>query len=136
MGYEYRPEALGAACRDAWTATGRPLLVTESGIATADDARRCAFIRAALESVRAAMTDGVDIRGYVYWTLLDNFEWMSGYAPTFGLVGVHRRTMRREIKPSALLLGEIARTNSMEASTCSEQPAPSAGAPVGVTSTS
>ena len=97
MGYEYRPEALGAVCRDAWAATQTPILVTESGIATQDDSRRCAFIRSALESVSAAMAAGVDIRGYIYWTLLDNFEWMSGYAPTFGLVGVVRRTMARAI---------------------------------------
>src|SRR5262245_4068810 len=73
MGYEYRPEALGAACRDAWAATQTPIIVTESGIATQDDVRRRAFIRSALEGVSAAMDDGVDIRGYVYWTLLDNF---------------------------------------------------------------
>lgn len=113
MGYEYRPQALGAACRDAWAATQTPILVTESGIATKDDVRRRAFIRAALESVSAAIADGVDIRGYVYWTLLDNFEWMSGYAPCFGLVGVDRRTMARAIKPSAVMIGEIARANAL-----------------------
>src|SRR6185295_6552588 len=107
MGYEYRPQALGAACRDAWSATQTPILVTESGIATKDDARRRAFIREALESITAAMAGGVDIRGYVYWTLLDNFEWMSGYAPTFGLVGVDRRSQARAIKPSAVMIGEI-----------------------------
>ncbi len=115
MGYEYRPQALGAACRDAWAATQTPILVTESGIASKDDARRRAFIREALDSVAAAIADGVDIRGYVYWTLLDNFEWMSGYAPLFGLVGVDRRTQARAIKPSAVMLGQIARANSLEA---------------------
>lgn len=113
MGYEYRPEALAVACRYAWAATGVPLLVTESGIAAGDDARRAAFIRSALQGVQAVIGDGVDVRGYVYWTLLDNFEWMYGYAPTFGLVGVDRRTMARAIKPSAALLGEIARANAM-----------------------
>ena len=132
MGYEYRPQALGAACRDAWAATEIPIIVTESGIATQDDSRRRTFIRSALESVSAAMTDGVDIRGYVYWTLLDNFEWMSGYAPTFGLVGVDRRTMARAIKPSAVMIGEIARTNSLDAVTKSADQVLSAGAAVGV----
>ncbi|MCA8885538.1 MAG: family 1 glycosylhydrolase, partial [Hyphomonadaceae bacterium] len=132
MGYEYRPQALGAACRDAWTATQTPIVVTESGIATQDDSRRRAFIRSALESVSAAMADGVDIRGYVYWTLLDNFEWMSGYAPTFGLVGVDRRTMTRAIKPSAVMIGEIARANSVEATTESADRVLSAGAAVGI----
>ncbi|MBX3428421.1 MAG: glycoside hydrolase family 1 protein [Hyphomonadaceae bacterium] len=132
MGYEYRPQALGAACRDAWTATQTPIVVTESGIATQDDSRRRAFIRSALESVSAAMADGVDTRGYVYWTLLDNFEWMSGYAPTFGLVGVDRRTMTRAIKPSAVMIGEIARANSVEATTESADRVLSAGAAVGI----
>jgi beta-glucosidase len=132
MGYEYRPEALGAACRDAWAATQTPIIVTESGIATQDDRRRRAFIRTALESVSAAMADGVDIRGYVYWTLLDNFEWMSGYAPRFGLVGVDRRTMGRAIKPSAVMLGEIARANSLADTKTAPDEVHSAGAAVGV----
>ncbi|MCX7359503.1 MAG: family 1 glycosylhydrolase [Alphaproteobacteria bacterium] len=132
MGYEFRPQALGAACRDAWAATQIPIIVTESGIATQDDSRRRAFIRSALESVSAAMADGVDIRGYVYWTLLDNFEWMSGYVPTFGLVGVDRRTMARAIKPSAVMIGEIARANSLESATKSADQVLSVGAAVGV----
>lgn len=132
MGYEYRPEALGVACRDAWAATRIPLIVTESGIATQDDSRRRAFIRSALESVSAAMADGVDIRGYVYWTLLDNFEWMSGYAPTFGLVGVDRRTMARAIKPSAVMIGDIARANSLDATASGVDQVHSSGAAVGV----
>lgn len=131
MGYEYRPQALGAACRDAWAATRTPILVTESGIATKDDVRRRAFIRAALQSVTTAMADGVDVRGYVYWTLLDNFEWMSGYAPLFGMVGVDRRTMARAIKPSGVMLGEIARTNSLEAASIGADISVSAGAAIG-----
>lgn len=134
MGYEYRPQALGATCRDAWAATQTPILVTESGIATQDDSRRRAFIREALESISAAIADGVDIRGYVYWTLLDNFEWMSGYAPTFGLVGVDRRTQARAIKLSAVMLGEIARANSLVAAPRATDSTVSGGAPVGVAS--
>ncbi|MGE0044736.1 MAG: glycoside hydrolase family 1 protein [Hyphomonadaceae bacterium] len=114
MGYEYRPQALGFACRDAWRETGKPILVTESGIAATDDWKRCAFIRSALESVEAAIADGVDIRGYVYWTLLDNFEWLLGYRPQFGLVGVDRATQARSIKPSAAMLGAIARANALD----------------------
>ncbi len=132
MDYEYRPQALGAACRDAWAATQTPILVTESGIATQDDSRRRAFIRSALESVSAALADGVDIRGYIYWTLLDNYEWMSGYAPTFGLVGVDRRTMARAIKPSAAMLGEIARASALAGAACVAEAVVSSGAAVGV----
>jgi beta-glucosidase len=132
MGYEYRPQALGAACRDAWAATQIPIVVTESGIATQDDSRRRAFIHGALESVGAAMADGVDIRGYIYWTLLDNFEWMSGYAPTFGLIGVDRRTLARAIKPSAVMIGEIARANTLSEPESAADKILAAGAVVGV----
>jgi beta-glucosidase len=55
----------------------------------------------------------VDVRGYVVWSLLDNFEWMSGFEPKFGVVAVDRATQRRTIKPSAAMLGNIARTNSL-----------------------
>lgn len=57
------------------------------------------------------MRDGVDVRGYVYWTLLDNFAWIFGYRPTFGLVAVDRTTLDRTVKPSAARYGEIAPSN-------------------------
>jgi len=81
-----------------------PLIVTENGIATADDARRIAFTAAALDSLHAAMNDGVDVRGYLHWSLLDNYEWGS-YRPTFGLVAVDRASFRRTPKPSLAWLG-------------------------------
>ncbi|HXW84986.1 MAG TPA: family 1 glycosylhydrolase, partial [Candidatus Binataceae bacterium] len=58
--------------------------------------------------------DGIDVRGYCYWSALDNFEWNSGYRPTFGLVAVDRVTQRRTIKPSAQWLGQLARANSLD----------------------
>jgi beta-glucosidase len=82
-----------------------PIIVTENGIATADDARRIAFTEAALASLRAALDDGADVRGYLHWSLLDNYEWGS-YGPTFGLVAVDRVTLRRTPKPSLAWLGE------------------------------
>jgi beta-glucosidase len=81
-------------------------------VPTADDTRRVAFIDGALEALRAALTDGVDVRGYCHWTFIDNFEWTLGYAPTFGLVAVDRRTFTRIPKPSAHHLGAIARQAS------------------------
>ena len=113
MGYEDRPQALAETCRFAWERTRTPILVTENGWAGDDDPRRAAFIVEALAGLRGAMDEGVDVRGYFYWSLLDNYEWMSGYGPRFGLIGVDRTTMRRAIKPSAALLGEIARTNAL-----------------------
>ena len=114
MGYEYYPEALGGAIRRAHrSCPGVPILVTESGIATAHDERRIAYMEAALREVRSCMREGIDVRGYLYWSLLDNFEWAFGYAPTFGLVAVDRRTFARVPKPSLAWLGELARSASL-----------------------
>ncbi|WP_324278011.1 family 1 glycosylhydrolase [Blastococcus brunescens] len=113
-GMERRPQALGAAVRHAAAVLpDTPLLVTENGIATADDEDRIAFTDEALRSLAAAIADGVDVRGYVHWSLLDNFEWMLGFAPTFGLVAVDRETFTRTPKPSLAWLGEVARRNAV-----------------------
>jgi len=114
MGYEDYPQALGAAIRRAAKACpGVPVLVTESGIATAHDERRIAYMRAALAEVQACLADGIDVRSYLYWSWLDNFEWAFGYAPKFGLVGVDRQTFARHPKPSATWLGAVARNRSL-----------------------
>jgi beta-glucosidase len=68
----------------------------------------------ALAGVRRCLDDGIDVRGYVYWSLLDNFEWVLGYAPTFGLVAVDRPGQERRPKPSAAWLGAVARRNAVD----------------------
>jgi beta-glucosidase len=90
------------------------VLVTENGIGTDDDGRRIAYVTAALEGVARCIADGVDVRGYVHWSLLDNFEWVLGYGPTFGLVAVDRESQERTAKPSASWLGGIARANAID----------------------
>lgn len=125
MGWEDRPEALAATVRYVWDRTQTPIFVTENGWAGHDDARRCAFIREALSALKAEIDAGVDVRGYLYWSLIDNFEWMSGFDPKFGLIGVDRTTQRREIRPSAVVLGEIARRNSLAIPAPQEAAAPS-----------
>ena len=93
MGYEFWPEALEATIRRAWEVTGGvPVLVTENGIGTDDDAERIEYVGRALPGILACLADGIDVRGYIYWSLLDNFEWIFGYRPTFGLVAVDRVT--------------------------------------------
>jgi beta-glucosidase len=111
MGYEYWPEALEATIRRAWDYTGGrvPILVTENGIGTDDDEQRIAYVRTALDGVLACLADGIDVRGYTYWSLLDNFEWILGYRPRFGLVSVDRETFARTPKPSAHWYAEVAR---------------------------
>ncbi len=113
MGYEFWPEALGATIRRAAGVTGLPVYVTENGIGTDDDARRIEYVTRALAGVRACLDDGLDVRGYFYWSLLDNFEWVLGYGPTFGLVAVDRATFERTRKPSATFFAGVARANGL-----------------------
>jgi beta-glucosidase len=90
------------------------VFVTENGIGTDDDATRIRFVTEALQGVDRCLADGLDVRGYFYWSLLDNFEWALGYGPRFGLVEVTRDTFVRTPKPSAAWLGGIARTNRLD----------------------
>ena len=116
MGYEDYPQALGGAIRRAAkSCPGVPVLVTENGIATAHDERRIAYMKAALGEVQGCLADGIDVRSYLYWSWLDNFEWGFGYVPKFGLVAVDRQTFARSPKPSAAWLGEVARSRSLPA---------------------
>ena len=110
---EYRPQAVGASVRRvAEVLPDTPILITENGLATTDDEERIAFTAEVLHGLHAAVGDGVDVRGYLHWSLLDNFEWFSGYAITFGLIGVDRSTFARTPKPSLAWLGEVARRNA------------------------
>ncbi|MDE2466464.1 MAG: family 1 glycosylhydrolase [Alphaproteobacteria bacterium] len=109
MGYEFYPDALEATLREAARTAGTRLIVTENGIGCDDDRRRIAYTERALEGVRRCLADGLAIDGYIHWSLLDNFEWLEGYRPTFGLVAVDRRTQARTPKPSAYWLGARAR---------------------------
>lgn len=112
-GWEYFPPAIGIGIRNAWERTGGvPVVVTENGIATQDDARRIDYTHDALVGVHEAMADGIDVRGYLHWSALDNYEWGS-YAPTFGLIAWDRDTFERTPKPSAHWLGEVARTGTL-----------------------
>jgi beta-glucosidase len=113
VGWEFYPECVGHVVRYAGKETGVPLMVTENGIATDDDTRRVEYYQRALAGLKSAIDDGIDVRGYVAWSLLDNFEWMSGFEPKFGIVSVDLATQRRTIKPSAAVLGNIARRNSL-----------------------
>ncbi|MBI2168713.1 MAG: glycoside hydrolase family 1 protein [Actinobacteria bacterium] len=114
MGYEFWPQSLEATVRRAWEVTDQtPVVVTESGIGTDDDASRVDYVTQALQGVHRCLDDGIDVRGYCYWSNLDNFEWLFGYKPTFGLVAVERETQVRSAKPSAAWLGGIAKANAL-----------------------
>lgn len=114
MSYEFWPEALEATLREAASVASIPMIVTENGIGTEDDTRRVEYIQRALKGVAHCLSDGLDIRGYTCWSAFDNFEWMLGYYPKFGLIEVDRTTQVRTPKPSARWLGAVARANHLD----------------------
>lgn len=113
-GWEYYPDVLEDAVRYAAGKISTPIIVSENGIAASDDARRSEWIRLAAAGLEKCLQDGLDVRGYLYWSLLDNFEWESGYRPKFGIIGVNRETQERTVRSSAHTLGQIARRNGLD----------------------
>lgn len=109
MGYEYYPQGLESVIRCVYKHLGKPIIVTENGVATEDDHRRVDFIDQALKGVQACISDGIPVYGYMHWSLLDNFEWQLGYSKRFGLVAVDRLTQLRIPKPSSYHLGKYAK---------------------------
>ena len=107
MDYEFYPEALEHVIRAVHKDFKKELIVTENGIATADDTRRVEFIRRALLGVQNCIADGIPVKGYCYWSLMDNFEWQKGYSMTFGLIAVDRSTQQRYPKESLSYLGSF-----------------------------
>jgi beta-glucosidase len=101
--------------RYAHQATGKPVIVTENGLDTEDDALRAAYIPVALDGLRQAIVEGIPVLGYIYWSLLDNYEWSLGYAYRYGLFSVDRQNFRRSRKPSATVLSGIAMRNALPA---------------------
>ncbi len=101
MGYPFWPQCVDYTLRRASAFTNVPLVVTENGIGTNDDDQRIRYLDEALASLERARSAGIDVRGYFQWSLLDNFEWVLGYAPKFGLASVDRTTFARTLKPSA-----------------------------------
>lgn len=100
MGWEIYPEGMHHLLKDL-KKYRKPIVITENGIADARDAKRADFIKNHIAAMRRAMNEGVDVRGYFYWSLLDNFEWNKGFWPRFGLVEIDYQTLERRIRPSA-----------------------------------
>ena len=105
MNYEFYPEALEHVLRKVAKDFHGDFYVTENGIATADDTRRVAFIDTALKGIVSCINDGLPVKSYFHWSLLDNFEWQKGYSMTFGLIAVDRSTQTRHPKESLSFLG-------------------------------
>jgi beta-glucosidase len=107
MSYEFYPEALSNVIRAVAKEFRGDIIVTENGIATSDDSRRVEFIRRALIGVESCIADGIPVKGYCHWSLLDNFEWQKGFSMTFGLVAVDRANQTRHPKQSLAYLGSF-----------------------------
>lgn len=110
-GVEIYPASLANAVRYAHQQTGVPILVTEHGVGTTDDRQRAMLIPAALQHLKAAIDDGVPVKGYIHWSLLDNYEWGGDDKARFGLIAVDKTTFRRTPKPSSRVLAQIAARN-------------------------
>jgi beta-glucosidase len=109
VGWEIYPESIYRVLQQL-RKYDMPIYITENGLADARDDKRASFIERYLEYVKKAMDDGVDVHGYLHWSLLDNFEWDSGFWPRFGLVEIDYRTLGRRVRPSALVYKRVIET--------------------------
>lgn len=107
MGYEFYPQAIANVVRAAAKEFKGDLIVTENGVATADDSRRQEYIKEATAGLQACLADGIPLKGYLHWSLMDNFEWQKGFSMQFGLIAVDRSNMKRTPKESLSLLGSM-----------------------------
>lgn len=110
LGWEMNPVGLGQLL--VWLKQyQRPIIITENGVADAEDRYRAQFIRDHVAQIQSAVAAGVDVRGYLHWSLLDNFEWREGFGPRFGLIEVDYHTLKRAVRPSAYAFREIIERN-------------------------
>ena len=120
--WDIHPDGLRSCLRDL-KPYHLPVVITENGIADSRDVNRARFVLEHLFALGKSMKDdGLDIRGYFYWSLLDNFEWASGFCPRFGLYSVDRSTAARTQRPSALVYAEVAKTNRVTSAQIDAQP--------------
>ena len=112
LGWEINAQAIF----DAIMAVNRyrkPIIITEHGVASADDAKRPRVIINALKEVYHAIQAGADVRGYFHWSLLDNYEWEKGFSGRFGLVAIDYQTLKRTPRRSAYVYADICRENGI-----------------------
>lgn len=109
---EVYPEAIRRVAQRV-AVLGKPIYVTEHGVADAADRLRPWLIVRAAEELHAALAEGLDVRGYFHWSLVDNFEWAEGWRMRFGLVNLDIETQTRTLRPSARLYGAIASANAL-----------------------
>ena len=120
MDWNVTPEVLYWSCRFLYERYGKPLMITENGMSSFDwvsldgkvhDPNRIDFLHRYLRSIKDAVSDGIPVLGYQYWSIMDNFEWINGYDKRFGLVYVDYRTQKRTIKDSAYWYRDVIASN-------------------------
>lgn len=113
MGWEVYPRGFYYTVKRYYREVGKPIIVTENGISTYDDRQRVRFILRHLLELKKATDEGCEVRGYFYWSLMDNYEWREGFRQRFGLVEIDYRTLERRLRDSARIYGSIARSKSV-----------------------
>ena len=120
MGWPVTPEALYWGPKFLFERYGKPILISENGMASHDwvqldgkvhDPGRIDYMKRYLRELHRAMQDGTEVMGYMYWSIMDNFEWANGYDKRFGLVYVDYRTQERTIKDSGYFYQTVIETN-------------------------
>ena len=110
LGWYMEPSGIYPLISTVWNRYKKTIIITENGLADAEDSKREWWLEETLQALQKALTDGIDLKGYLYWSLFDNFEWAYGWWPRFGLIAINRQSMERTIRPSAIKLSEMIRT--------------------------
>jgi beta-glucosidase len=106
LGWEIHPDGLARVLRHA-SRLAVPLIITENGIATSDDGKKTRFIKKHVDILQRCRKEGMDIRGYFYWSLMDNYEWLQGFNARFGLYQVDFDTLERIPTETAAYYGSL-----------------------------
>ena len=109
LGWDIYPQGLAQVLLDL-KKYNLPVIIAENGICTSDDNERWEYIQGHLKNVHLAMSQGVDVTGYLYWSLMDNFEWAYGFSPRFGLIDIDYNTYQRTVRESAHKFAQVCRT--------------------------
>ncbi|MCB9790715.1 family 1 glycosylhydrolase [Candidatus Nomurabacteria bacterium] len=107
MGWELYPQGLYNATQKMYSRYKKPIYITETGLADSHDQDREWYIKKNIEAMSRALKEGIDIKGYLHWSLLDNFEWDKGFWPRFGLIEVDFKTQKRKVRQSTKKYSEI-----------------------------
>jgi len=112
LGWEIYPEGFRVMLQTA-ASYGLPVYVTENGVADAADEVRAGYVVSHLHVLEQEIGNGLDVRGYFHWSLVDNFEWALGLAPKFGLFRYDPHTLKRKLRHSGLVYARIAKKNTV-----------------------